>query len=164
MVTEKGELLQALIEAYMMEKGTNDFYMQASVKAINEEAKRAFRTLAEWEQRHMEYIQFLYQSIQGDRDMLSFEAFKNRVSAPDVEGGIPVKDLEAGLERYSFIDDIGALTLALETEGRAYNLYRRLSETVDDSNVRVFMREMMGQERGHINYLKDMRLRLAETS
>lgn len=164
MITEKGELLQALIEAYIMEKGTNDFYMQASVRAMNTEAKSAFRNLAEWEQRHMEYIQFLYQSIQGDSDVVSFEAFKNRISAREAEGGIPIKELEERVERYFFIDDIGALTLALEIEGKAYNLYRRLSETVDDRNVMVLMKEMMDQEQDHIKYLKEMRLRLAETS
>lgn len=164
MITGKEELLQSLIEAFIMEKGTNNFYRYASEKALNEEAKKAFKALEQWESRHMDYIQFLYRSITEDHDMFSFEAFKNRVPATLVEGGIPVRDMEERIEEYLSINDTGAIALALEIEGKACNLYRRLAETAEDSNVRVFMKEMMEQELKHIDYLKDMRLKLAETS
>lgn len=164
MITGKEDMLQALIEAYIMEKGTNNFYIQAAVKARNEEAKKTFGELSAWEGRHMEYIQFLYQSIQGDRDMFSFEEFKKRIPAPLVEGAIPVKDLEEKLEDYTFVDDLGALILALEIEGKACSLYRKLSESAEDSNAGVIFKDMMEQEQMHIDYLRDMRLKLAETS
>ena len=35
-----------------------------------------------------------------------------------------MKDLEAKLEKHEFVDDMGALILALEIEGKAYSLYR----------------------------------------
>ncbi len=164
MITGKEDMLQALIEAYIMEKGTNNFYIQAAVKARNEEAKKTFGELSAWEGRHMEYIQFLYQSIQGDRDMSSFEEFKKRIPAPLVEGAIPVKGLEEKLEDYTFVDDLGALILALEIEGKAYSLYRKLSESAEDSNAGIIFKDMMEQEQMHIDYLRDMRLKLAETS
>lgn len=154
MITGKEELLQSLIEAYIMEKGTNDFYRMASEKSLNEAAKKAFASLAEWEARHMEYIQFLYQSIQGDRDISSFEEFKKRTGAPSVEGGIPIKDLEKRIENYSLIDDSGAVSLALEIEVKSYNLYRKISETAESTNARVFMKEMMEQEQSHINFIR----------
>ncbi len=164
MITGKEGLIQALIEAYLMEKGTNEFYAQASLKSIDKEAKKTFKELSDWEERHMEYIQFLYQSVQDDRDIKGFEEFSNKTASPVTEAGIPVKELEAKLEQYNFIDDMGALIIALEIEGKAYNLYRKLSESAVDSNARVVFKEMMEQELKHVDYLKKLRIRLAETS
>jgi len=164
MITGKEDLLQSLIEAFLMEKGTHEFYAEAAVKVMNSQAKETFRDLSEWEERHMEYIEFLYLAIQDDRDIEKFDDFKRKAAAPVTEGGIPVNDLEARIEAQDFIDDTGALVLALEIEGRAYNLYRGMSEKATDTNARVVFRDMMEQELRHIEYLKEMRLKLAETA
>jgi rubrerythrin len=164
MVTGKEDLLQSLMEAFLMEKGTHDFYSEAAVKALDPEAKQTFRDLSLWEEQHMDYIQFLYLAVQDDRDIEGFEKFKKSAEAPVAEGGIPLKDLESKLEEHNFIDDLGALTWALEMEGKAYNLYRKMSEDAPDSNAAVVFKEMMGQELRHIDYLKKMRMKLAETS
>lgn len=164
MLTGKEDLLQSLIEAYLMEKGTREFYADAARKVVNGHAKAAFTELSAWEEKHMDYIQSLYLSIFDDRDIEGFEKFSRRSAAPLTEGGIPVKDLESKIERHSFIDDTGALIVALEIEGKAYNLYRRMSEQAADNNAKVVFKEMMEQELVHIDYLKKMRSRLAETA
>ncbi|MBA4374035.1 MAG: hypothetical protein C0402_14385 [Thermodesulfovibrio sp.] len=161
MITGKEDLLQSLIEAFLMEKGTNIFYSQAAEKASNPEARKMFRDLTVWEEKHMAFIQFLYQSIQGDLDVEGFEAFQAKTDAPMTEAGIPVKDLEARIEQFTFVDDLGAYQIALDIEAKAYNLYRRLSEGAADSNARVVFKEMMGQEQKHIEYLKQTRGKIA---
>jgi rubrerythrin len=161
MMTGKEDLLRALIEAYLMEKGTHIFYSGAAEKAANPDAKKMFSELSEWEERHMDFIQYLYQAIEGDRDIRGFEAFKERTEAPVTESGIPIKELEANAEKYVFVDDKGALNFALEMEGKAYNLYRKLSTETSDSNTRVVFEEMMAQEVKHIDYLKDLRRKFA---
>jgi rubrerythrin len=164
MVTGKEDLLRALIEAFLMEKGTHEFYSKAATKAFSPEAKRTFGDLTAWEEKHMEFIEFLYLSLQDDRDLERFEEFKRRTEAPVTEGGIPVKDLESKVEESVFLDDMGALIMALEIEGKAYNLYRNMSEKAADSNARVVFKEMMDMELDHISYLKTLRTKLAETS
>ena len=161
MMTGKEDLLRALIEAYLMEKGTHIFYSGAAEKAANPDAKKMFAELSEWEERHMDFIQYLYQAIEGDRDIKGFEAFKERTDAPVTESGIPIKELEANTGKYVFVDDKGALNFALEMEGKAYNLYRKLSAETSDSNARVVFEEMMAQEVKHIDYLKDLRQKFA---
>jgi len=94
-ITDKGDLLQAIIEAFLMEKRTKEFYSYAPERSIHSEAKNTFKELSEWEKQHMDFIQFLYQSIQDDREMKSFEEFKNKTESTFTEAGIPVKDLEA---------------------------------------------------------------------
>ncbi len=164
MITGKEDLLQSLMEAFLMEKGTCEFYSMAASKTISAAARKAFVDLSEWEESHMEFIQFLYLSIQDDRDIEGFEAFKKRVPAPLTEAGIAVKEMEESIEKYEFMDDLGALIMALEVEGKAYNLYRGMYEKASDGNAKAVFLEMMGQELKHIDYLKEMRNRLAETS
>ncbi|MBI5099161.1 MAG: ferritin family protein [Nitrospirae bacterium] len=162
MITGKENLLQALIEAFLMEKGTKEFYADASGKSSNSDAKKIFRELADWEKKHMEFIQFLYQSINGGQEVKSFEEFINRTEAPLTEAGIPVKDLEAKIEKYTIKDETGALTLAMEIEGKAYNFYHKLSQDAEDTNAKVVFKEMMDQEVKHVEYLKKLRLKLVK--
>ena len=161
MMTGKEDLLRALIEAYLMEKGTHIFYSNAAAKASKAEAKKMFAELSDWEEKHMEFIQYLYQAFMDDRDIKTFEDFKESADAPVTESGIPIKELEAKIEKYAFDDDEGAMRIALETEGKAYNLYRRLSEEAPDSNAKVVFKEMMEQELKHIDYLKKIGAKIA---
>ncbi|KAB2834313.1 MAG: ferritin family protein [Candidatus Dadabacteria bacterium] len=160
MLSGKEDLLQSLIEAFAMEKGTREFYREAAEKAVNNEARKTFQHLSEWEAHHMEYIQFLYQAILGDRDLASFEEFEKRLKAPLAEGGIPVEKLLEKFKSSLYTDDAGALGVALEIEGRACNLYRRLGETAQDENARVFLKEMVAQELRHIEYLRALEPKL----
>jgi rubrerythrin len=161
MLTGKEDLLRALIEAYLMEKGTRIFYSGAAEKADDPEAGKMFQALSDWENSHMDYIQYLYQAIEGDRDIKGFHDFETRTDAPVTEAGIPVKELEARIEKFEYTDGRSALQLALEMEGKAYNLYRRLSAEASDSNAKVVFQEMMEQEVRHIDYLKKMREKFA---
>lgn len=161
MITGKEELLQAMVEAFIMEKGTNEFYTEASGKANDAGVNMAFTQLAAWELEHMQYIQFLYSSIRDDRETLSFDRFREKVEPEEVEGGIPVGVIKEKLYKEG-LDDIGVIAIAIEVEGKAYNLYRRLSETASDTNTREFMREMMAWEQKHLDYVKALRRTLSE--
>ena len=161
MITGKEDLLRALIEAYLMEKGTRIFYSGAAEKAADPDARKMFTELSEWEEKHMDFIQYLYHAIEGDRDIEGFNDFERRTDAPVTESGIPAKELEAKLEKFEFQDDRGALQLALEMEGKAYNLYRKLSGEASDNNARIVFKGMMEQEVQHIDYLKKLREKFA---
>ena len=162
MISGKEDLLQALIEAFLMEKGTKEFYSHASEQSGISEAKKIFSELADWEKKHMDYIQYLYQSINGEQELKSFEDFKNRTEAPLTEAGIPVRYLKEKIEKHKFTDEMGALTLAMEIEGKAYNLYHKLSQDAIDTNAKVVFSEMMDQEVKHVEYLKNLRLKLVK--
>ena len=57
---------------------------------------------------------------------------------------------------------MGALTIAMEIEGKAYNLYHKFSQDAKDTNAKVIFREMMEQEVKHVEYLKKLRLKLVK--
>jgi len=164
MITGKEGLLEDMIEAYEMEKGTHEFYLKASEAAHEEAAKNAFRELADWEREHMRYLQFLYQAITEDREFLSFEEFKEKLRPEMVEGGIPVRKMEEKLEDINLTDELGAMITALEMEAKSASFYRGLSEEAEDPSAKVFLKEMVRLEEKHIEYLKKLRLKIEETS
>ena len=157
MITGKEDLIDAIVEAYTMEKGTREFYDFASSRAIADYAKETFIKLRDWEETHMHYLEFLHQSFQGDMETLSYEEFSKKVPATHIESGISLKEAEKLFEEKEFIDDTEAIILALEIEGKAYNFYRKLSDSAADSNARVIFKEMMSQEEKHINTLMSLK-------
>jgi len=162
MATGKEDLLTALGEILLMEKGTKIFYEEAAAKSANPEARKTFEHLSEWEGRHMAFIMYLYRSIHGDLDIVTYEKFVKEAEAPVSEAGIPIRELQAKIEKYAITDEMGALTLAMEIEGKAYNMYRKLSRDAPDTNAQIVFKEMMEQEMEHVNYLKDLRVKLAD--
>lgn len=160
MITGKEDLMASLIEAFLMEKGTLEFYSHASERSENADAKKMFSELAGWEKKHMDYIQYLYQAMQGNVESETFEEFNRSAKAPVTEAGIPVKDLEARIEKIEVKDEMEALKLAMEVEGKAYNLYRKLSQDAKDSNAKVVFKNMMEQEVKHVEYLKRLQDKL----
>ena len=162
MITGKEDMLQSLIEAYLMEKGTKEFYNEASGKVDNPEAKKIFEELSDWEDEHMSFIQYLHQSINGDLEFGSFEDFQNSSDAPLTETGIPVKELDKKLEKYRYTDEKGAITLAMKIEARAFTMYRDLSRSAEDNNAKAVFEEMMHQETKHMDYLKSLKAKLAK--
>lgn len=157
MISGKEDLLQSLIEAFLMEKGTHEFYASASAVSAGSEARRVFGELADWEKKHMDYLGYLYQAFQEDRDVGSFEKFISEAKSPVTESGIPVKDLESRIERYPVTGEKGAVDLAMEIEGKAYNLYHRMHQECADTNAKVVFLEMMRQEMKHIDHLKALK-------
>jgi len=160
MLTGKEDLLQALVEAYIMEKGTQEFYTQAAAKS-GEQAKKRFAALAEWENRHMLYIQSLYQSILDDRELMEFREFSAKVSSPVAEGGIPIKDLEKKIETFSIQNEKDALSIAVNIEAKAYNFYQDLAKRAADPAAKVIFEEMMAQETKHLEEVTAMKKRLS---
>ena len=161
MLTGKEDLLQALVEAYVMEKGTKEFYAQAALKSSSAEAKKSFEDLAVWENKHMVYIQSLYQSILDDRELEEFNAFSKNAPTSISEGGIPVKDLEKKIEQYTVQNEKDALSLAIGIEAKAYNFYKGLAAKAQDGQTKVIFEDMMAQETAHMDQLNTMKKKIA---
>ena len=161
MLTGKEDLLQALVEAFIMEKGTKEFYAQAAAKSGSSDAKRTFGELSQWETTHMNYIQSLYQSILDDREMDEFAAFSKKAEAPLAEGGIPVKDLAKKIKSYTITNEKDALQIALTIEATSHALYKNLAAKAQATEAKVIFEEMMAQETTHMDQLNAMKKNIA---
>jgi rubrerythrin len=153
MIKGKEGLQEAMVEAFSLEKGMREFYRYAESKANSDEARATFKELRYWEDRHMQYIESLYQALMGDRELDSYEAFSQRVPSDRVESGIPLREAENLFDTKKPDSEIEIITLALEMEGKAYNFYRRFSESAEDTNAQVVFKELMMQEKKHIDAL-----------
>lgn len=156
MLTGKEDLLQTIIEIYLMEKGINQFYSELSDKAKSAEARRAFSLLANWEAEHVRHIQNFYQSLMDEREPASFDEFAQKARPDVAEGGTPLTELEQKMGDFVFLDDTGAINFALKVEADEYNLYRRLALTTVNTNVKALSEEFMGWEQDHIKHLKKL--------
>lgn len=162
MISGKEDLLQSLAEAFLLEKGTHLFYAEAAEKANNAGVRRIFQDLAGWEEKHMDFIQYLYHSVNGDLEFKSFKSWRSNAPALFTEAGIPVKDLKEKLGKPVYHDEKGAVALALKIEGRAYSLYSGLARSAADSSAQVVFRELVDEELKHIARLKEIRDWLSE--
>ncbi len=163
MLTGKEDLLQALIEIYLMEKGINQFYSELSVKAESPETRRMFTNLANWEAEHTRHIQEFYQTLTEERETTSFDEFAKRATPDIVEGGRPLAELRGKIKDFAFLDDTGAIKFALSIEQDEFGLYQKLASDTPDTNVKALCEEFMGWEQRHIEHLRRM-LKERETS
>jgi rubrerythrin len=157
MISGKEGLQEAMTEAFSLEKGMREFYRHADEHATSEGAQSTFKKLRDWELRHMEYIEFLYQALMGDREFQSYESFMERAPSDHIESGIPRREAEVLLEGRKLSSETEIIDFALDMEGKAYNFYRRMSESAEDANARVVFREMMEQEKKHIEALRKVK-------
>jgi len=162
MLTGKEDLLQALVEAFLMEKGSREFYTQAAESSAGAAAKKSFQELSKWEEQHMAYIQSLYQSILDDRELEEFASFSVKTYAPVTESGMPVKELKRAIETYTVKDERDALALAMSIEAKAFALYKKLADRAVDREAKVIFEEMMSQETKHLNQLNSMKQTLGK--
>ncbi len=155
-------LLQALMDVYMMEKGIHQFYEEVSGKARNKDARKAFADLAAWEEEHERYVQYLYQGLMEDWDIISFEDFSKRVKPEIAEGGMPLKELRGKIDEFTYLDDGGAIDFALKVEAKEYALYRKLSSKANDTNMKVLFENFMEWEQKHIEYLQKLKQKITK--
>ncbi len=164
MLTGKEDLIQSLIEIYLMEKGINQFYSELSAKAKSSEARKTFAALANWEAEHVSHIQNFYQTLMDEREPTSFDEFAKKARPDVAEGGTPISELERRMDEFRFLDDIGAVQFALKVEADEYNLYRKLAVKTEDTNVKSLCEEFMNWEQDHIKYLKNLFEKIEKTS
>jgi rubrerythrin len=160
-INAKEGLIQALMDVYMMEKGIYQFYDEVAAKTQNQEAKRAFAELAEWESGHARYAQYLYQGLMEDWDIVSFEEFSKRAKPEIAEGGMPLKDLEGKIEEFTYLDDAGAISFALKVEAKEYALYKKLASETTDTNMDILFENLAEWEQRHMEYLKKLKQKIA---
>lgn len=156
MVTSTEDLLGALILAFSMEKGSNEFYTKAVEKIIDRKGKEMFKKLASFEEGHMRYIQHLYTSLLGEKRLISLSEFKEKVPAEFMEGGIKIDPSLAIVEDTTFMDDIDALNIAEDKEHKSYAFYQKLIRKSSDTNAKVIFEELAKEEKKHIKYIKEL--------
>ena len=143
-------LLDSMLFAFGLEKGSHTFYTKAAEKVDDLKSKEFFYAMAEVERGHMGNIRLLYCGVENEACPISIEEFTESVPGPYVEGG---KLLEHALRDLdvAFLDEADAMKVALKQEGEAYGFYVKASKRMEDPHAKVLFDELAAEEKKHLD-------------
>lgn len=145
-------LLDALLFAFGLEKGSNLFYTKAAEKMDDIKSREVFLAMADAEKGHMANIRLLYCGMDNEACPITLEEFTEAVPGPYIEGG---KLLENALRELdvAWLDEADALKVAIRHEGDAYAFYTKAGKKMEEPLVRVLFKNLAEEEKKHLDEL-----------
>lgn len=160
MFKKDSSLLDSLMFAFGLEKGSYVFYTKAAEKMDDEKSRELFLAMADIEKGHMANIRLLYCGMENEACPATMEEFIESAEGAYVEGG---KLLENALKELdvAFLDETDAIKIAIRQEGEAYAFYVKAAKRMEDSNARVLFENLAGEEQKHLDTLTMLLKQLA---
>jgi rubrerythrin len=150
------ELNTVVDTARKTEMDGRKFYADIAARSANPLAKRMFESLAEAEEKHLEFIEAL---AKGEFAAGPYNQDLSRRLAT------VFSSLSDGIKSQakSTEDDIAALDVGIEMEDKSMAFYREWSEKASDEGVRKFCDRLRAEEEDHWRILQSTREYLGET-
>ena len=142
-------LLDSILFAFGLEKGSNTFYLRAADKVDDPDSKEFFTAMAEVEKGHMANLRTLFCSMDNDTCPVTLDGFIETVPGPYVEGGKLLENALADLD-VAFLDCVDAMKIALRHEGEAYGFYVKAARRMEDPAVKVLFENLAQEEKKHL--------------
>lgn len=160
MFKKDSSLLDSLMFAFGLEKGSYVFYTKAAEKMDDEKSRELFLAMADIEKGHMANIRLLYCGMENEACPATMEEFIESAEGAYVEGG---KLLENALKELdvAFLDETDAIKIAIRQEGEAYAFYVKAAKRMLDSNARVLFENLAGEEQKHLDNLTKLLKQMA---
>ena len=139
--------------AWALEEGSKLFYQGVSEYFTGDpEAQEMFAWLVSAEQNHEKHLLETYEELTGMQpDFAKLRAkFSDSLSGTVMEGGVIVKD---ALEWAKDKDVSESLELAMGMEVNAYDLYVKMSRTIEDEQARQIFEKLSEEEQVHLEKL-----------
>ena len=150
LLTGNESVEEALIIAYSLEAGLQDFYVTMIDKVDADEVKSLFRKLSDIEVIHQNRILKEYVLITGkeiDRDTFESEQVEKAV-----EGGLTTDEyIRLFKPDLNVLSDI--VDLAMSIEAQALDLYTRVANRSTDERSRGALSKIAEEERVHLEQL-----------
>ncbi len=87
MLKKDSSLLDSLLFAFGLEKGSNTFYTKAAEKMDDQKSKELFYAMADIERGHMANIRLLYCGMENEACPATMEEFIQSAEGEYIEGG-----------------------------------------------------------------------------
>jgi rubrerythrin len=141
---------EALIVAYSMEAGLEDFYQTLAPKGLKPAVTTLFKALARIETKHQDRLYGIYHSLSD-----------NPLSRPEFEAQTQSGILEGGMSTEAYLDqfqpDLGStvevVSLAMSIEAQALDLYQRAARNCSDSAGEKAFQQIANEEKTHLKQL-----------
>jgi len=138
--------------AVKIEKNAEDLYREAANKMENPQIASLLLFLADEEKRHGEWFQQRKETIKLEGDQAEMERVYGTLLR-DMIGDQTFCLAEADLSRMDQVKSL--LELAVEFENDTILFYETLHSLIDDDHVSSRLREIITDENGHIQMLKE---------
>ncbi len=139
-----------VILSYGMEKALEFFYKSVASRAELPRAKKILLDLGGIEERHMQKLFVLYESMVSTP--LERQELDSKASIRILEGGYEVEEfMEKNQAMLQTVSDI--LSLAMMLEAQALDLYLRYSQVVEDSKSKEVFYSLAQEEKAHLSSL-----------
>ncbi len=146
LLSDRDDFPDALLLAYAMEDGLQQFYLQLEGEAEAEEHRRLCRQLAGLEEKHKERLRKAY----GEEADLKAQA--DPLQETLLEGGAnPEKLLATARSLLTSRADI--LELAMMIELQAFDLYKRLAQKTVEARTKELFLQLAEEEKTHLGFL-----------
>ena len=144
-------IVDGLRKAIQGESDGYFFYLSASGQTTDPKGKEVFATLANEEKKHREYLEKQYKSV-IDTGAIDFNIRLGPRMSFDEMNPIFTPQLKERVREANF--EMSALSIGMQLEMNAINLYRSMSDETDDPRVKDFFLELVDWEKGHYEALQ----------
>ena len=158
LLTGNESVEEALIIAYSLEAGLQDFYLTMIDKVAVDDVKSLFRKLSDIEVLHQNRILEEYsvsvtsESIQITGKKIDRDTFESGRVEKAVEGGLTT-DEYIRLFKPDWNTSSDIIALAMSIEAQALDLYTRVANRSTDERSRVALKKIAEEERAHLEQL-----------
>lgn len=144
---------EALMIAYSMEAGLEDFYNTMAPKGQTPGVTTLFQTLAKIETKHQDHLYGIYQSL--TEEPLSRTEFAAQTETGIMEGGMTT---EAYMDMFQpdLSSPVDVISLAMSIEAQALDLYQRAARNCGDSASEKAFQQIANEEKSHLRQLGDL--------
>ncbi len=145
-------LSQAFRTAIKMEEDGIDFYQKAAKKTSHPFGKKMFLSFAEDEKRHLTVLK----EILADLKFSDFSRFFEKKTPREKIKTVfrEVKD-EIKERIAADPDEVEALKIGMEMESQSSEFYQGALEKTQESNLKVFFRRLIEEEKEHYQLLQN---------
>lgn len=147
---------EILAIAFAMERELGDFYQGLASSSPDAELAATFAKLAKFEDKHKLVVYHLYKALHPHG--ADIEELAAKATASVLEGGRSAEEIMADAK--PFESTRKALDMAMGIEAQALDLYSRLAAVAAGPESAATLRELAGEERGHLRALATMMDRL----
>lgn len=147
---------EILAIAFAMERELGAFYLGLASSNPDPELAATFTKLAGFEDKHKLVVFHLYKTLYPQA--ASIEELAGKATATALEGGRSAEEIMAGAKPFESARN--ALDMAMGIEAQALDLYTRLAAVAANPQAGETLRELAGEERGHLRALSTMMDRL----
>ena len=150
LITPETDYVNGLTMAYAMEEGLLQFYLRLA-EMVNDHGQQALHTsLAGFEDRHKDWLAGEYEALRrGDPLLPPLVAAHGKL----MEGGRSIYDHLAQVSP-ELLTPEAILDLAMMFEVQAMDLYGRLAQRAQQSDVRDLFLKLVDEEKLHLGYLE----------